>query len=154
MQASGGCEPGALGPFDFGVHVLASMAPRFPLAVDKTRRSSSCRRRARLKVQANQPLDPTQSCTGLSPRTVRPPRYKSAMTDAQLHTVRHAAQRRELRILWRRPDDPALLEASSECPHCHTTGPVGDVFGVRTLRGQRRTQSWCRRCRGRSRRAA
>lgn len=58
------------------------------------------------------------------------------------------------RFTPRLSEDTALVVATSRCPHCDCTGPVGAVFGLRTMRGQRRTQSWCKRCRSSARHLA
>lgn len=36
----------------------------------------------------------------------------------------------------------------SRCPRCNHVGPTEQDFGYRTMRGERRPQSWCRGCRG------
>jgi hypothetical protein len=41
----------------------------------------------------------------------------------------------------------SLAQADATCPKCRHRGPVLTDFGVRTVRGQVRRQSWCRRCR-------
>ena len=35
----------------------------------------------------------------------------------------------------------------SRCPRCNHVGPTSKDFGYRTIRGERRPQSWCRACR-------
>lgn len=37
--------------------------------------------------------------------------------------------------------------ALSRCPRCGHVGPTERDFGTRTIRGERRPQSWCRNCR-------
>ncbi|HXX31208.1 MAG TPA: hypothetical protein VEJ89_10870 [Myxococcaceae bacterium] len=43
--------------------------------------------------------------------------------------------------------DRADMPARARCPRCHRTGDTLRDFGVRTVRGRRLPQSWCRDCR-------
>lgn len=39
------------------------------------------------------------------------------------------------------------MSRESKCPHCGRTGDTQHEFGMRMLRGERKPQSWCRKCR-------
>jgi hypothetical protein len=52
------------------------------------------------------------------------------------------------------PLSPELVEEIAQCPHCGREGSTEELFGTRVLKGERRPQSWCRRCRSSSPREA
>ena len=42
---------------------------------------------------------------------------------------------------------PDATSGTCRCPRCGRSGLLDQDFGTRVLNGQRRRQSWCRRCR-------
>lgn len=51
------------------------------------------------------------------------------------------------------PLSPGHVEDRARCPHCGREGSTEELFGTRVLQGERRPQSWCRRCRAGSHKA-
>ena len=47
----------------------------------------------------------------------------------------------------RRAREAQEVPQVARCPRCGAVGHTQEAFGVRTLGGKRRPQSWCRRCR-------
>jgi hypothetical protein len=66
------------------------------------------------------------------------PRWKVGFAAALALVVEHG----------RRARPAAELPAWTQCPRCHRVGDTRRDFGVRTVRGRRVPQSWCRSCRG------
>jgi hypothetical protein len=69
-------------------------------------------------------------------------------SDFETATVVRQTRQLERAELVELPDAP--LE-THRCPRCGRTGLLDRDFGTRVLNGQRRRQSWCRRCRSRRR---
>ncbi len=66
------------------------------------------------------------------------PRWQIGFAKALALVVEHGRKAREATELPR----------WSRCPRCQRVGDTRREFGVRTLRGRRVAQSWCRPCRG------
>jgi hypothetical protein len=52
-----------------------------------------------------------------------------------------------LALIVGRAKEPEDVPDVAQCPHCGREGPTDQLFGTRVLQGERRRQSWCRKCR-------